>query len=385
MRSALDTLPDEQRRTIELAYFGGFSHSQIADMLDEPVGTDQGPDAARPREAAAPALRGLRGGGIRMTTRDHDELPAGDRRLPARRADRPRAPGFRAPPGRLRASAATRSSACGRRPTRCRARSSRWRPPPGLKASLMEVVEREAAEREPAPDPRGGRARARPVWRRLAPAVAAAARSGGGRRCCSASLAGFGVAQLGGDERRRTHHRRDGRRSRAAPGERQPAGRGRRRRRRDPARAGPARRSGRPRLPGVGAARRRDRSPAARSRSAHDGGGAVAVPGRPERRRGGAGHPRAAGRRARAERGAGPQRPAVALASASIVRPADGDLLPPSRPRDRRSLLELRPADLPGLHDHHAGGHALPRVRAAAHARLRTMRSARKSRRSPTS
>jgi RNA polymerase sigma-70 factor, ECF subfamily len=42
VRSALETLPDEQRRTIELAYFGGFSHSQIAELLDEPIGTVKG-------------------------------------------------------------------------------------------------------------------------------------------------------------------------------------------------------------------------------------------------------------------------------------------------------------------------------------------------------
>jgi RNA polymerase sigma-70 factor, ECF subfamily len=42
VRSALDTLPPEQRRTIELAYFGGFSHSQIAELLDEPIGTIKG-------------------------------------------------------------------------------------------------------------------------------------------------------------------------------------------------------------------------------------------------------------------------------------------------------------------------------------------------------
>jgi RNA polymerase sigma-70 factor, ECF subfamily len=42
VRDALDTLPEEQRRTIELAYFGGFSHSQIAELLDEPIGTVKG-------------------------------------------------------------------------------------------------------------------------------------------------------------------------------------------------------------------------------------------------------------------------------------------------------------------------------------------------------
>jgi RNA polymerase sigma-70 factor, ECF subfamily len=42
VRSALDALPVDQRRTIELAYFGGFSHSQIAELLDEPIGTIKG-------------------------------------------------------------------------------------------------------------------------------------------------------------------------------------------------------------------------------------------------------------------------------------------------------------------------------------------------------
>jgi RNA polymerase sigma-70 factor (ECF subfamily) len=42
VRSALHSLPDEQRRAIELAYFGGFSHSQIAEMIGEPIGTVKG-------------------------------------------------------------------------------------------------------------------------------------------------------------------------------------------------------------------------------------------------------------------------------------------------------------------------------------------------------
>jgi RNA polymerase sigma-70 factor (ECF subfamily) len=42
VQGALDTLPEDQRRTIELAYFGGFSHSQIADMLGTPIGTVKG-------------------------------------------------------------------------------------------------------------------------------------------------------------------------------------------------------------------------------------------------------------------------------------------------------------------------------------------------------
>jgi RNA polymerase sigma-70 factor (ECF subfamily) len=42
LRSALGELPAEQRQVIELAYFGGFSHSQIAEMLKLPAGTVKG-------------------------------------------------------------------------------------------------------------------------------------------------------------------------------------------------------------------------------------------------------------------------------------------------------------------------------------------------------
>jgi RNA polymerase sigma-70 factor, ECF subfamily len=42
VRAALAALPDEQRRVIELAYFGGFTHVEIASMLDAPVGTVKG-------------------------------------------------------------------------------------------------------------------------------------------------------------------------------------------------------------------------------------------------------------------------------------------------------------------------------------------------------
>ena len=42
VRAALEQLPDDQCRVIELAYFGGFTHVQIADMLAMPVGTVKG-------------------------------------------------------------------------------------------------------------------------------------------------------------------------------------------------------------------------------------------------------------------------------------------------------------------------------------------------------
>jgi RNA polymerase sigma-70 factor (ECF subfamily) len=42
VRRALSDLPSDQRRVIELAYFGGFSHTEIADMLKLPAGTVKG-------------------------------------------------------------------------------------------------------------------------------------------------------------------------------------------------------------------------------------------------------------------------------------------------------------------------------------------------------
>jgi RNA polymerase sigma-70 factor (ECF subfamily) len=42
VRVALQELPADQRKVIELAYFGGFSHSQIAAMLQLPAGTVKG-------------------------------------------------------------------------------------------------------------------------------------------------------------------------------------------------------------------------------------------------------------------------------------------------------------------------------------------------------
>jgi RNA polymerase sigma-70 factor (ECF subfamily) len=42
VREALVELPPDQRQVIELAYFGGFTHSQIADMLELPSGTVKG-------------------------------------------------------------------------------------------------------------------------------------------------------------------------------------------------------------------------------------------------------------------------------------------------------------------------------------------------------
>jgi RNA polymerase sigma-70 factor (ECF subfamily) len=42
VRSALRSLPDEQRQVLELAYFGGFTHTEIAELLTLPQGTVKG-------------------------------------------------------------------------------------------------------------------------------------------------------------------------------------------------------------------------------------------------------------------------------------------------------------------------------------------------------
>ena len=42
VRAAIETLPADQSRVIELAYFGGFTHYEIAEMLEMPLGTVKG-------------------------------------------------------------------------------------------------------------------------------------------------------------------------------------------------------------------------------------------------------------------------------------------------------------------------------------------------------
>ena len=42
VRHAMEILPADQLKVIELAYFGGFTHTEIAEILDAPVGTIKG-------------------------------------------------------------------------------------------------------------------------------------------------------------------------------------------------------------------------------------------------------------------------------------------------------------------------------------------------------
>jgi RNA polymerase sigma-70 factor (ECF subfamily) len=63
VRDALERLPAEQSRVIELAYFGGLTHVQIASLLDTPVGTVKGRmrlGLAKMRSALEPPAEALR-------------------------------------------------------------------------------------------------------------------------------------------------------------------------------------------------------------------------------------------------------------------------------------------------------------------------------------
>jgi RNA polymerase sigma-70 factor (ECF subfamily) len=42
VRAALEALPPAQRRTIELAYFGGYTHVELAKLMGVPLGTVKG-------------------------------------------------------------------------------------------------------------------------------------------------------------------------------------------------------------------------------------------------------------------------------------------------------------------------------------------------------
>jgi RNA polymerase sigma-70 factor (ECF subfamily) len=39
VQAALSKLPDQQREALELAYFGGFTQSELAERLGQPIGT----------------------------------------------------------------------------------------------------------------------------------------------------------------------------------------------------------------------------------------------------------------------------------------------------------------------------------------------------------
>ena len=60
IRAALDELPEDQSRVIELAFYGGYTHTEIAAMLEAPVGTIKG----RMRLGMEKMRRTLEGAGV---------------------------------------------------------------------------------------------------------------------------------------------------------------------------------------------------------------------------------------------------------------------------------------------------------------------------------
>ncbi len=64
IRAALERLPPEQRQVIELAYFGGYTHAEIAERWDIPLGTVKG----RMRLGLQKLKRLLQGQGLEMTS-----------------------------------------------------------------------------------------------------------------------------------------------------------------------------------------------------------------------------------------------------------------------------------------------------------------------------
>ena len=199
VRGALEALPADQRRAIELAYFGGFTQSEIAEMLERPDRHRQGPHAARPGEDARPARR-RRGRGDA-----HERaLPARRhrRRLPARRAaEAERRAASRRTSATARAAART-SRRCGRSSTRCPPPPRRSTPPPELRGRHhgdRARGGRAAAGRRPGGRPPAPQPRAPPLRERLAPRRP---RSRARWRSCSRVAAGFGL-RAAVDERRR--------------------------------------------------------------------------------------------------------------------------------------------------------------------------------------
>ena len=187
IRGALDTLPDDQRRTIELGLLRRLQPQPDSRVARRAHRYGEGPHAARPRQDAAPALGGLRGGGIRMSARDHESYSqeVGAYLLGAltdleRQAFERHMAGCaqcRDEVERLRpaADALPRSV-------------EQLAPPPGLKASIMDVVEQEARETGSAPAASRKRRRSlMPRARRAAPRMGRGRARVRPRRSASAS------------------------------------------------------------------------------------------------------------------------------------------------------------------------------------------------------
>ena len=140
VRNAMEILPSDQLKVIELAYFGGFTHVEIAEMLEQPIGTVKG----RMRLGLKKMREALAQGAVRMTTGpEHDRwedaaatyvlgaLPEGERH--GYEAHLRTCPVCRDEVEDLRVAAEALPSS-----------PPPMLPPPTLKARIMAEVEREA-------------------------------------------------------------------------------------------------------------------------------------------------------------------------------------------------------------------------------------------------
>ena len=124
VRDALGQLPKEQSRVIELAYFGGLTHVEIASLLEHAGRHRQGPYAPRSGEDAIDA-RTTRGGAAMSPGHGHGRprrLLRGRGRVRAGGAHRRGARALHGPPRGLYRLPRGGRPACRWRPTRCRSR-----------------------------------------------------------------------------------------------------------------------------------------------------------------------------------------------------------------------------------------------------------------------